>query len=273
MKKGLILAVMLAFISCKDTTTPTPSETPAIPVERENLEDAGLPITTEKKVVEKEESLRVDILLPMFYDKEFYGEEVSKIDRSWVALFETKGQFQVRKVAYALEEELNECTASTVIGAFAKEEVQPLFFLSETTAIGKGKKESLPISKTPLWANTPQTYVFKGKTYVLRAEGKEISSYLYTDDEEEEKTYKQFEDYKLYLSIDGNEEQLLLDIPHFNDTFVQVLFVGDLDQDGKLDFIFDTSEDYEQKRVEIYLSKDAKHNAYLAGTTTVDFAC
>jgi|GEM_PF-4862845 len=171
MKKGLILAVLLAFISCKDTTTPTPSETPTIPVERENLEDAELPITTENKVVVKEEYLQVDILLPMYYDKEFYGEEVSKIDHSWVALFEHEGQFQVRKVAYALEEELNECTESIVIGAFAKEEVQPILFLSETTAIVKGKKESLPISKKPLWANTPQTYVFKGKTYALRAEG------------------------------------------------------------------------------------------------------
>lgn len=273
MKKGCILAVMLAFISCKDTTTPTPPETPNTAVERVSIEDAGSPVSTEKKVIDKEAYLQVDVLLPMFYDKEFYGEEVSKIDRSWMGFFETKGQFQVRKVAYALEEELNECTESIVIGVFAKEEVQPLFFLSETTAIGKGKKESLTLSKTPLWANTPQEYIFKGKTYVLRAEGKEISAYLYTDDEEVEKTFKQFENYKLYLSIDGNEEQLLLDIPHFNDTFVQLLFVGDLDEDGKLDFIFDTSADYEQKRVEIYLSKDAKHNAYLAGTTTVDFAC
>lgn len=273
MKKGLMLALMLTIISCKDTTTTTQPETPTAPVERVSLEDTALPITTENKIVEKEEYLQVDVLLPMFYDKEFYGDEVNKIDRSWRALFEKEGQFQVRKVEYALTEEMNECTGSMAIGAFAKEEEQPLFFLSETTAIGKGIKESLPISKTPLWANTPQTYVFKGKTYVLRAEGKEINSYLYTDDEEVEKTYKQFDDYKLYLSIDGNEEQLLLDIPHFNDTFVQLLFVGDLDQDGKLDFIFDTSADYEQKRVEIYLSKDAKHNAYLAGTTMVDFAC
>ena len=53
--------------------------------------------------------------------------------------------------------------------------------------------------------------------------------------------------------MDGGDEQLVLDIPHFNDTFVKVLFVGDLDGDGNLDFIFDTSEHYGQKKTYTYL--------------------
>lgn len=221
----------------------------------------------------KEENIGMDVLLPMFYDKQFYEAEVNKINASWLALFENEGKFQVRKANYELQVEMNECTESEVVGAFSTEAEEPLLFFSATKGVLKGKKESLILKQQPLWPEAPQEYVFKDKRYVLRAEGKELSSYLYTDDSKVEKTFKLFENYKLYLSIDGNEEQLLLDIPQFNDRFIQLLFVGDLDLDGKLDFIFDTSAEYEQKSVEIFLSKDAKHNVYLVGLTLVDFSC
>lgn len=65
--------------------------------------------------------------------------------------------------------------------------------------------------------------------------------------------------YKLYLST-NDREQLLLSIPTFNDTFVQILFIGDLDEDGKPDFIFDTSRDYEERRVLLFLSAPAEDN-------------
>lgn len=65
--------------------------------------------------------------------------------------------------------------------------------------------------------------------------------------------------YKLYLSTNG-KEQLLLSIPTFNDTFVQILFIGDLDEDGKPDFVFDTSRDYEERRVTLFLSSPAIDN-------------
>jgi len=271
MKKGILILALLALWACKEKTTESlvqPEE-----VERVALDETALPSTTSRVILPKEEKIGMEVLLPMFYDKDFYGEEVSKINANWLALFESKGQFHVRRAKYELQVEMNECTESEVIGAFSTEADNPLFFFSDTMNILKGKKEAITIKEQPLWPGAPQEYGFKGKTYVLRAEGKQMDTYLYTDDSEQEKTFKLFQDYKLYLSIDGGEEQLVLDIPHFNDTFVQLLFVGDLDNDGNLDFVFDTSAEYEQKSVEIYLSKGAKYKVYLAGTTTVDFAC
>lgn len=272
MKKGIVLALMVALWGCKDAAKPESLVQPG-QIEDVVLEDTAAPSTTSKSILPKEEKISMDVLLPMFYDRDFYGEEVNKINANWLALFEVNGQFQVRKAKYEIQVEMNECTESEVIGAISTEEEGPILFFSGTKDILKGKKETVNIQEQPLWPEAPQQYVFKGKTYVLRAEGKQMDTYLYTDDSEQEKTFKLFENYKLYLSVDGSEEQLVLAIPHFNDTFVKLLFVGDLDDDGQLDFIFDTSADYEQKSVEIYLSKGAKHKVYLAGETTVDFAC
>ncbi|WP_158962219.1 hypothetical protein [Myroides fluvii] len=272
MKKGILFVALLALWACKETPTAEPLAQPE-EVERVALDEVALPNTISNVVLPREEKIDLEVLLPMFYDKDFYGDEVSRINANWLALFESEGQFHVRKARYELQVEMNECTESEVIGAISTEEEDPILFFSGTKGILKGKKEALTIKQQPLWPEAPQEYVFKGNTYGLRAEGKQLDSYLYTDDSEQEKTFKLFENYKLYLRIDGGGEQLILDIPQFNDTFVKLLFVGDIDNDGKLDFIFDTSADYEQKRVEIYLSKGAKHNLYLAGATTVDFAC
>lgn len=262
---------LFALWACKDTEQKT-VEKQVEAVEHVNLEEAEAPVT--KNMVDKEEKKVIDLLLPMYYDKYFHEKEVKQMNDSWLALLVDHGQFKVQRIKYEMLEMKNECTESDVIGVFPlDEELEPLFFFSDAKAIPQGKKEPLAISKTPLWPGEPQTYVFKGKTYVLRAEGKQVDSYVYTDDSEEEKTYKKIENYKLYVSVNGSEEQLVLDIPGFNDTFVQLLFVGDLDGDGNLDFVFDTSEDYEQKQVEVYLSKGAKHILYLAGMTSVDFSC
>lgn len=271
MKKGIVFLSLFTLWACKDTAQ-IPVEKPNEKVERVDTEETEVPVT--KTVVAKEEKKVIDLLLPMYYDKDFHEEEVKQMNDSWLALLVNNGQFKVDRIKYEQVEMENECTGSDAIGVFpTDEEVEPLFFFSDTKAILKGKKEVLVIPSTPLWPGEPQTYVFNGKTYVLRADGKEVDSYVYTDDSEVEKTYKKIEHYKLYVSVDEGEEQLVLDIPGFNDTFVQLLFVGDLDGDGKLDFVFDTSEHYEQKQIEVYLSKGAKHILYLAGMSSVDFSC
>ncbi|MFC6096774.1 hypothetical protein ACFPVY_08955 [Flavobacterium qiangtangense] len=44
----------------------------------------------------------------------------------------------------------------------------------------------------------------------------------------------------------------------FNDTFVELLFAGDIDNDGKLDFIFGANRNYEEERVILFLSSKAE---------------
>lgn len=90
------------------------------------------------------------------------------------------------------------------------------------------------------------TFSLGSQEYTLRAEGFPVSTdgYLYKN-------------YKLYLSV-GDKEQLLMSIPSFEHCAVDIQFIGDLDGDGKPDFIFETSRHYEYNESTLYLSSFAK---------------
>lgn len=102
-------------------------------------------------------------------------------------------------------------------------------------------------------------FTFNNIEYTLRADG------IYTDENNVyivndfiiNQSHNEIINYKLYL-YSQNKKQLLISVPQFNNTFVQILFIGDLDEDGKPDFIFDTSRDYEEKRVTLFLSSPAQ---------------
>ncbi|MNT99017.1 hypothetical protein D3C72_2417490 [compost metagenome] len=46
----------------------------------------------------------------------------------------------------------------------------------------------------------------------------------------------------------------------FNDTFIKTLFVGDIDRDGKLDFIISKPTNYEENSIMLILSSQIKEN-------------
>ncbi len=271
MKKNLFMFTLLALVGCKET-----KEEEVIPEVKPSIEEVITETEEEKSALTiygKEENIILDILIPRYYDKDFHQEEFNKVNDKWLAFEEKKGLFQVIKADYAISEEMNECTESEQLGIFSTGPVEPIFFLGPNAMIKKGTKTALNIKEQPLWPDAPQEYLFNGKQYILRAEGKQVDSYDYTDDSGKTKKYKRFKDYKLYLTVNGEAEQLILDIPSFNETFVQLLFVGDLDGDGNLDFVFDTSPEYEIQSVEVYLSKGAQYFIYLAGAISVDFSC
>lgn len=271
MKRTLLLFTLLVFIGCKDDKKEVEVTQPTTTTEvAEEVEDEKPTLT----IYGKEENLVLDILLPRYYDKDFHQADLDKVNNKWLAFEEKKGLFQVLKADYAISEQTNECTESEQIGIFSTGPIEPIFFLGPNNLIKKGTKTALNIKAQPLWPENPQEYLFNGKQYILRSEGKVVDSYKYTDDESpKEKVFKKFKNYKLYLTVNGEAEQLVLDIPSFNETFVKLLFVGDLDGDGNLDFVFDTSPEYEMQTVEVYLSKGAQYFIYLAGTVSVDFSC
>lgn len=69
-------------------------------------------------------------------------------------------------------------------------------------------------------------------------------------------------DYKLYLSatIKGKQiTSLLVAEPNFNDQMTKLIFTGDIDEDGILDLIIDTSNHYNSTSPTIYLSRPANN--------------
>ncbi len=67
-------------------------------------------------------------------------------------------------------------------------------------------------------------------------------------------------DYKLYITaiINGkNQKSLLVAQPDFDDQMINLIFAGDIDGDGILDLIIDTSRHYNVTSPTLYLSKPA----------------
>jgi hypothetical protein len=66
--------------------------------------------------------------------------------------------------------------------------------------------------------------------------------------------------YKLYLTASRNGQsiiELLVAQPNFDDQMIKILFAGDIDGDGFLDLIIDTSRHYNSTIPTLYLSKPA----------------
>lgn len=115
--------------------------------------------------------------------------------------------------------------------------------------VTKDESKEVPSIEVEILNVTPTkkyTFSFGSQEYTLRAEGFPAS----TDGD----LYK---NYKLYLSL-GDKEQLLMSIPSFDQSVVTIQFIGDLDGDGKPDFIFETSRHYESNESTLYLSSFAK---------------
>lgn len=69
-------------------------------------------------------------------------------------------------------------------------------------------------------------------------------------------------DYKLYLTatIKGKQHKsLLVAQPNFDDQMINLIFAGDIDGDGILDLIIDTSRHYNATSPTIYLSRPAEN--------------
>ena len=105
----------------------------------------------------------------------------------------------------------------------------------------------------------PYEFSFEGVKYKLRAEGVLAEDWGQQDELTEDGRLNNgsvYNNYKLYLSSEG-KEQLLLAIKSFTDKFVEIEFIGDLDGDGKPDFLFETATWYEDYHKMLFISSKA----------------
>lgn len=128
--------------------------------------------------------------------------------------------------------------------------------------------------------NIDYSFSFSGVNYTLRAEGV-LSEYHNTITEEYEisedgrkETGDVYQEYKLYLES-GDISQLILAIDNFSDRYVKIQFIGDIDKDGKPDFIFDTATWYEDYEKMLFLSSFAGKGELVkfAGRDGYSMAC
>jgi len=213
-------------------------------------------IVPKEEIVEEEIEFKndFDILLPRSYRNWEGKNEANAITKNWIDLYEKNGKYYLSKADFKLESGYDECIGDSTKIIESKNKTMVFMDLKD---LKLGEIKSLKIAKNKIWPKEKITFTFNNVDYFLRAEGKVLSSEkVHTDDGLE--TFQVVENYKLYISTKDIPEKLLLKEDSFNDTFVELLFAGDIDNDGKLDFIFGANRNYEEERVILFLSSKAE---------------
>jgi hypothetical protein len=194
----------------------------------------------------------VDILFPFWY-RIFDGEDLDpsqKINRDWISLYKDSSEnYYIKQADYYIEDGYSECAEVGTKDLKSKDNV--ILFI-DLPNVNKGKVSNVDIPKARIWPNDTVNFEFNGVRYSLHATGKIIDGWQRDGDE-----FYVVRDYKLYISTDEKPEELLLDIKSFEDSFVQLIFIGDIDGDGIPDFVFDTAIHYEEKSKTLFLSTKA----------------
>lgn len=247
--KTIILILALCVVSCN------------IKQEKVNRQLASEKVVTDtKETISTDESDEeifkntFDILLATQYRDWENDNPANALNNNWIDLHLKNDDYYLSKTEYTMERGFSECSGDSTKIINSKNET--LLLLNKPN-LKLGKVNSLKILHNKIWPDEKVTYNFNGDEYTLRAEGKVLSSEkVHTDNGLE--TYQKVENYKLFISYNNSPEVLFLEQESFNDTFVELLFAGDIDGDGKLDFIFGANRDYEEERVILYLSSEAK---------------
>lgn len=119
--------------------------------------------------------------------------------------------------------------------------------------------EALPYlsERTVPSASLPSDIILPGDTLHLSFLGKDYYIFATGGKEKvDDSDWYNVWNYKLYIETNAkaNSRSLLVAQPNFDDAMIMLLFAGDIDGDGILDLIIDTSRHYNMEQPTLYLS-------------------
>lgn len=210
------------------------------------------------------------ILIPTSYRDWEGRNDADQLQESWLSLVRRNKHFVLEAAQYKIARGFDPCVGDSTKIIEAEEAI---LFLNNP-AHRSGAVQAVDLPKKMIWPTKKISFNFNNKMYTLRAIGKVTSKNKinFSDDEE---AFREVENYELLISSATDPETLLLAQHTFNDTFIEILFIGDLDRDGRPDFIFRANRDYEEERVVVYLSSRAKSGqaARKVSEIAVQFDC
>lgn len=269
MKITVYIVAALILVSCGNSKKPKAEKKAAV-IEKVSEKPIDKPLV-EKETGEEETEVDLEILLPSTY-RDWEGKNpTSQLTKNWMDLYQKNGKYYLGKVDFTLEDGYSECSGDSTKTIETKTQT---LLLIKNPDLKPGEITAVKLSKTKIWPGQKMSFKYNGSAYQLRAEGDVISSEKVSTDTGEE-LFQQVKNYKLYISAEGISESLFLTEESFNDTFTELLFIGDIDRDGKPDLIVRSNRDYEEERALLFLSTKAEkgHIVGKAGEIAIQFDC
>lgn len=193
------------------------------------------------------------------------SEVVAKDGERWMALVEDQGGFDLREVVIAVEfvedAVLDTPPAKTGKKVSVADGVEPLALLRNLPRLEPGRVKTSDILDRKFNAGKPTGLYFEGMMFELELKCDEADY------------GKELADCPMLLSGDGRQQELrsypvsrpgTVDQSIASEAFPQVFWAGDLDRDGRLDFILDLTDHYNVSAPTLLLSSPAKEGELVA---------
>lgn len=256
MKKTFILSFLLSIlISCTKVKTETGGTKDTLSVETVSAVETKPSVETAD---EEEFKNDFDILVASTFRDWENKNPADLLTKDWIDLYEKNGKYYLGKADFSLETGFSECSGDSTKTIESRNKT--LLFMNYPE-LKLGEVKSLKIDKKRIWPKEKIAFTFNNVDYFLRGEGDIVEKGEAMEDGNDNPVpWHKVENYKLFIATKNTPEKLLLKEDSFNDTFVELLFVGDIDRDGQLDFIFSANRHYEEERVILFLSSKAKEN-------------
>ncbi|MNJ84626.1 hypothetical protein D3C87_20840 [compost metagenome] len=268
MKITTYILMTLILVSCNNSTKPK-VEKKTVPIEQVPEKPTGK--SSVEETLKEDPEPGFEILLPSTY-RDWEGKNpANNLTKDWMDLYEKKGKYYLGKADFSIEGGYSECSGDSTKTIESKNKT---LLLIKHTGLKQGEVNAVKLNKIKIWPGEKMAFKYNGIGYLLRAEGDVISSDKVLTDTGEE-LFQQVKNYKLYISADKLPETLFLEEESFNDTFTELLFIGDLDSDGKPDIIVRSNRDYEEERALLFLSTEAGKGRVVgkAGEIAIQFDC
>ena len=265
------LLILLLIVSCRDKKEEVKLQN-AIKIEVENAnKDTTTIVQNESQDIVEFKNV-FNILLPATYRISNDDNPAKELTNDWFDLFEKDGKYYIEKATYTISKGNDECSG---LDTRTIETNRKTILLIEDSKLKTGEIDSLPIVKKYIWPKQKQEFTFNNQTYTLRGEGTMEGNPKITNETSDDDLWGKIKTYKLYLTTTGFSEVLILSQDEFQDTFVELKFVGDIDRDGKLDFIFGANRNYEETRIILFLSSEAEENKVIKKVSeiSIQFDC
>jgi hypothetical protein len=245
------------FLTKVDEPRIVESELKAEPIIEPSIENSVTPIVNSKTrktgKIDKEAEVTyqerngIRFKIQLLETGEFWSDEInSKSGETWLGLFNDGNNYFLKSTKINVQRDSEKGKTVTVPG-----KNEPLFLVKNATKLKRGKIETIVAPDTDgreinMQNGFSKDFNFRGETYSLRVE---------SDTRNDEGS---LDNNSRLVLRKGEKTQVLATLKNgCDDCFWSLYWVGDLDQDGKLDFYLDLSNHYNAMAKMLFLSSEA----------------